>query len=649
VTATFLPGTTIAECAAAYTKMGWSVVEIPRGSKAPRHGGWNTPGGYVTSPDAARKTWGRGQNMGVVLGPSRVCTLDLDDLENSRGALKAVGIDLDLLLDDETAVRLIGNPAHAKLVFGVPEGVELSTKKLNWPSSVKAGEMTGIFELRAGPVQDILPPSIHPDTQQPYRWGRPFWDNGGVPPLAQVLEYLWTDWDKYLPRMEAACPWAPPGSSTPLKDPTTQTVWSASFDDFALEHGLVPPPGGWIGDGSLHRCDAAGPDGVVGRNDGAYFLHTDEPENGGIQNWHRHTGMQPWKPARGNQVAQTEMGTNGSQPGTAPVKTPDIMVLETMQTESAWDLLQRDIPPPDYMIEGITAREEVTGTMGGPKEGKSGLSVQAMLSAAAGRSFLCFPVPKPRRVLFVTAEGSERRFKERIIMFRDEMGLEERDLRDFHHVHTKGQIRIDNPAGAATILRLAQGFDIVGLDTMYALLTTVDENSHKDFRIISSFLDELKYSEEGKAVWLLHHFTKNAGGEGGVNEVRGAGLAGYIDSVLRFYKRRKPAGTHYEIRFDLRNEPERDSLLLVRNGSLFALAPPKTRVGTVHVVQVIEDAGGQIQTRAKVIAPLMEFTNMGERSCLDALARAIRDGKVRAVTRKGIAGKSYYVPSSSND
>jgi hypothetical protein len=134
-----------------------------------------------------------------------------------------------------------------------------------------------------------------------------------------------------------------------------------------------------------------------------------------------------------------------------------------------------------------------------------------------------------------------------------------------------------------------------------------------------------------------------------VNEVRGAGLAGYIDSVLRFYKRRKPAGTHYEIRFDLRNEPERDSLLLVRNGSLFVLAPPETGVGAVHVVQVIEDAGGQIQTRANVIAPLMGLTGMGERSCLDALARAIRDGQVRTATRTGIKGKSYYVPNNSTD
>jgi|GEM_PF-2782146 len=350
---TYLPGKTIAECAAFYTeKLGWGIVSIPRGSKIPGHKEWNKPGGYVTSPAEARKTWGRGQNMGVVLGPSKIATLDLDDLEYSRVALTAVGINLDLLLDDESAVRLIGNPDnHAKLVFCVPEGFELNTKKLSWPSNVKPGEKKGIFELRAGPVQDIIPPSMHPDTKQPYRWSKPFWENGGIPSLAAALEDLWAHWDKHLPKLEAVCPWAPKAVAT-VERKTTTTVTSGSFDDFAREHGLVTPPGGWIADGELQRCDAHGPDGEVGRNDGSYILHGDFPENGRVMNWHRHTTWQPWKATR----VATEVAPGATSAGDSiePIYTAGDL---PTATAAAWRAVElKNTPPTLFRYGGAPVR-----------------------------------------------------------------------------------------------------------------------------------------------------------------------------------------------------------------------------------------------------------------------------------------------------
>jgi hypothetical protein len=38
-----------------------------------------------------------------------------------------------------------------------------------------------VFELRAGPIQDVLPPSIHPDTKIPYGWIRD--PDDGIPEL----------------------------------------------------------------------------------------------------------------------------------------------------------------------------------------------------------------------------------------------------------------------------------------------------------------------------------------------------------------------------------------------------------------------------------------------------------------------------------
>ena len=78
------------------------------------------------------------------------------------------------------------------------------------------------------------------------------------------------------------------------------SVAFGSFDDFAREHGCEVPGGGWIADGRVHRCDAYGPDGKLGRGDGTYKVRPDDPVNGYVQNHHRHQSLitQPWRPAR---------------------------------------------------------------------------------------------------------------------------------------------------------------------------------------------------------------------------------------------------------------------------------------------------------------------------------------------------------------
>jgi hypothetical protein len=71
---------------------------------------------------------------------------------------------------------------------------------------------------------------------------------------------------------------------------------NASLTAFAQEHGCVMPAAGWTADGTLHRCDAYGPDGKLGRGDGSYLVYPDKPVLGFVQNHHRHQQMQQWRP-----------------------------------------------------------------------------------------------------------------------------------------------------------------------------------------------------------------------------------------------------------------------------------------------------------------------------------------------------------------
>ncbi|MNR22732.1 hypothetical protein D3C85_1397040 [compost metagenome] len=74
-----------------------------------------------------------------------------------------------------------------------------------------------MFELRAGLVQDVFPPSIHPGTGKPYTWRTPPNAADGLPTLTKELLSVWQNWDFFKRDAEAACPWAIKPTVAPAK------------------------------------------------------------------------------------------------------------------------------------------------------------------------------------------------------------------------------------------------------------------------------------------------------------------------------------------------------------------------------------------------------------------------------------------------
>lgn len=230
-------------------KFGLALVSIDPGEKAPKGNGWNKPGGYFTDADQAEAWWTKHpkHNMGVVLGPSGVCSLDVDHVEYCRQVFSDV---LGINLDDMAVVypTLVGNPARFRILFKMPEGLEFSRHSLSWPNpldpdgskhklataALKQARDVGdkaqieamqarqkefapvtVFELRAGAVQDVLPPSIHPDTGAPYFWRNPPAD--GLLDLPSDLVKTWQNWDIFKRTALEVCPWAPAATKPPAK------------------------------------------------------------------------------------------------------------------------------------------------------------------------------------------------------------------------------------------------------------------------------------------------------------------------------------------------------------------------------------------------------------------------------------------------
>lgn len=305
---------------------GLALVSIEPGDKAPKGVGWNKPGGYITDANAAEAFWQRNpnHNLGVVLGPSRVCSLDVDDVQWTRHVLyEQLGIDLDAMA--VVYPTIVGNPLRFRVLFKLPDGVELSRHSLSWPNendpdgsiwkglmakakaAKEAGDVAGeagakaeadnykrftVFELRAGPVQDVLPPSIHPGTGKPYTWRTPPSATDGLPTLTNELLAIWKNWDFFKRDAEAACPWAPKPKKPPAKvikrAPPAAGKPPSVIDEFNRCHDVeeLLRAHGYIKRGSkwLYPQSSTGLPGVTVNEGKVYSHHGADPLANGHQN-----------------------------------------------------------------------------------------------------------------------------------------------------------------------------------------------------------------------------------------------------------------------------------------------------------------------------------------------------------------------------
>jgi putative DNA primase/helicase len=305
---------------------GLALVSIEPGEKAPKGMGWNKPGGFITDPAAAETFWQRNpnHNLGVVLGPSRVCSLDVDDVQWTRHVLyELLGVDLDAMA--MVYPTIVGNPLRFRVLFKLPDGIALSRHSLSWPNekdpdgsihkslmdSAKAAKAQGdiageaaaraeaevykrftVFELRAGLVQDVFPPSIHPGTGKPYTWKTPPNAADGLPTLTNDLLAIWQNWDIFKRDAEATCPWAiKPAASAPKavkrsapaagKSPSVIDEFNRCHDveELLRAHAYIKRGSKW-----LYPQSSTGLPGVTISDGKVYSHHGADPLANGHQN-----------------------------------------------------------------------------------------------------------------------------------------------------------------------------------------------------------------------------------------------------------------------------------------------------------------------------------------------------------------------------
>lgn len=152
-----------------YKRHGWALCDIPPGTKGPVAKGWN---------QLDYKAHGR-QGIGLCHAWSGTCTLDIDNYPVAMEWFEKQGTSLELLMAAADSVQIIsGRPNRAKLVYRLSTPLSSISVAPYKAVSSKTGkeEVYHAAELRCATktgltVQDVLPPTIHPETGKPYLWG----------------------------------------------------------------------------------------------------------------------------------------------------------------------------------------------------------------------------------------------------------------------------------------------------------------------------------------------------------------------------------------------------------------------------------------------------------------------------------------------
>lgn len=267
-------------------RYGFAIVPIEPRRKFPRSKDWGNHA--IADPDEAAAFYAEHAdwNMGLVLGESRMCSLDIDDSIAFGVILAEFGIPESEL---EQFPTIQGASKGRRLMFRVPDGVELPYHKLSWPTQEDAKRRFTVLELRAATDgkqrQDVLPPSMHPDTDEPYRWiVQPPKPGDPWPEPPGWLLSIWEAWDKFKPQLQDACPWVetpPEPVAPPRQDRPSQggDVIGAYCEAHSVESALQAYGYKRVGRRWLSPHSSTGLPGVVLFPSGAscWIHHASDP------------------------------------------------------------------------------------------------------------------------------------------------------------------------------------------------------------------------------------------------------------------------------------------------------------------------------------------------------------------------------------
>jgi hypothetical protein len=273
------------------------------------------------------------------------------------------------------------------------------------------------------------------------------------------------------------------------------------------------------------------------------------------------------------------------------------------------DLMAKEIPQQEFIIFPWLPTQALIMVYAARGVGKTWVALEMAISIAMGRDFLAWPVPKPRRVLFIDGEMplASLQFRLRNLLGSTPLPADLtlissqllwQDSAPLNISQPKQQLRVDDLLNEMKVEGKAP--DLIILDNLSSLVTGIDENSNSD---LDQFLQWLvKLRSQGYAVMAVHHAGKNGDQRGGSRR------EDLLDTVVKLEKRESlnfavAEGACFDIKFTkLRGEhPKPISLVAAlttnENGHLcWKHEEDKKLPAYMKVVQGIHDYKPATQT-----------------------------------------------------
>lgn len=477
---------------ASYIEHGWSLVPITPGHKGPQGAaakGWNRREKCATDPQIAM------HSAGLAHAYSGTCALDVDDYDKAAAWLAERGVDLDELFSAIDAVQISsGRAGHGKLLYALPEPMASKQIKQDGKCIVdfRCATADGLT------VQDVLPPSIHPDTGRPYVWAYnddmvAHWTN--LPTLPDALREIW---------------------AAELSQPTTTEVPERRAGLPELKELLQHQ------DPDMSRDDWV--------RVGMALHHETGGDVEGFELWDKWSqGSKKYKDVRDLHAVWRSFHdspnsvTVGSLRQDAVASIDDFDVVEDIPPEAdPWvaaakqkrdrfqlvpvsEIAERD--PPKWIVDDLVQESDLAMMIGAPGAGKSFVALDLAFSIATGHTWMNKKTNETGPVVWIAAEAAGA-MRNRARAYSHARGVVLETI-DFWVVEQTITLMDNEQATAITAAIAEKKPKLIVVDTLAAASGGANENSGEDMNVVLSNCRRL-HEATGALVLLIHHTGKDA-------------------------------------------------------------------------------------------------------------------------------------------
>lgn len=163
---------------------------------------------------------------------------------------------------------------------------------------------------------------------------------------------------------------------------------------------------------------------------------------------------------------------------------------------SAVELLDKEIPPIEWLLEPYIERGSVVAVVAPPNLGKTLLAMWIMTQVILAGG----------RVAFIEEEGGERGFQKRLSRALRAAGATREQAANVSYSF-KPRVSLVSPGDVTAMCDELVGFDLIIIDSLARCMPGVEENSSKEIGQVVASLDLLR-TQTGAAVLTIHHTAK---------------------------------------------------------------------------------------------------------------------------------------------